>query len=214
MARRRVAGASTAGSSCASRLEATAGSYWQMNDLRKARATTIEVGEEAEAQRIDNFLLRALKGVPKSHVYRVLRSGEVRVNSGRVKPDYRLQPGDRVRIRRYAPPSASRAAETARSAGGVRGRRAPGDRQALRPGGPRRQWRQLRCHRIDARRASAGQISRASAPARPRHVGPPYPLQEAQRPDRASPHAARRRGPQGLLRPRQRRGHRKDAGAA
>lgn len=69
-----------------------------MNDLRKARATTIEVGEEAEAQRIDNFLLRALKGVPKSHVYRVLRSGEVRVNSGRVKPDYRLQPGDRVRI--------------------------------------------------------------------------------------------------------------------
>jgi len=82
-----------------------------MNDLRKARATTIEVGEEAEAQRIDNFLLRALKGVPKSHVYRVLRSGEVRVNSGRVKPDYRLQPGDRVRIppvrtaeRKPAPP--------------------------------------------------------------------------------------------------------------
>src|SRR5688572_16547240 len=69
-----------------------------MNDLRKARATTIEVGEEAEAQRIDNFLLRALKGVPKSHVYRVLRSGEVRVNSGRVRPDYRLQPGDRVRL--------------------------------------------------------------------------------------------------------------------
>jgi 23S rRNA pseudouridine955/2504/2580 synthase len=39
-----------------------------------------------------------LKGVPKSHVYRVLRSGEVRVNSGRVKPDYRLQVGDRVRL--------------------------------------------------------------------------------------------------------------------
>jgi 23S rRNA pseudouridine955/2504/2580 synthase len=69
-----------------------------MNDLGKARATTIEVGEEAEAQRIDNFLLRTLKGVPKSHVYRVLRSGQVRVNSGRVKPDYRLQAGDRVRI--------------------------------------------------------------------------------------------------------------------
>ena len=69
-----------------------------MNDLSKARATTLEVGEEAAAQRIDNFLLRELKGVPKSHVYRVLRSGEVRVNSGRVKPDYRLQPGDRVRI--------------------------------------------------------------------------------------------------------------------
>jgi 23S rRNA pseudouridine955/2504/2580 synthase len=69
-----------------------------MNDLSKARATTLEVGEEAAAQRIDNFLLRHLKGVPKSHVYRVLRSGEVRVNSGRVKPEYRLRPGDRVRV--------------------------------------------------------------------------------------------------------------------
>ena len=69
-----------------------------MNDLSKARATWLEVGEEGEAQRIDNFLLRQLKGVPKSHVYRVLRSGEVRVNSGRVKPDYRLRIGDKVRI--------------------------------------------------------------------------------------------------------------------
>ena len=72
-----------------------------MNDLSKPsspRAKWLVVGEESEAQRIDNFLLRHLKGVPKSHVYRVLRSGEVRVNSGRVKPDYRLQVGDRVRI--------------------------------------------------------------------------------------------------------------------
>ncbi|MGH8706417.1 MAG: RluA family pseudouridine synthase [Burkholderiales bacterium] len=69
-----------------------------MNDLSKAHATWLEVGEENAAQRIDNFLLRRLKGVPKSHVYRVLRSGEVRVNSARVKPDYRLQPGDRVRV--------------------------------------------------------------------------------------------------------------------
>lgn len=69
-----------------------------MNDLSKARATVLEVGEESVAQRIDNFLLRRLKGVPKSHVYRVLRSGEVRVNSGRVKPDYRLRVGDRVRV--------------------------------------------------------------------------------------------------------------------
>ena len=69
-----------------------------MNDLSKARAITVEVGEEADAQRIDNFLLRQLKGVPKSHVYRVVRSGEVRVNSGRVKPDHRLKIGDRVRI--------------------------------------------------------------------------------------------------------------------
>ena len=69
-----------------------------MNDLSKARATWLEVGEESAAQRIDNFLFRQLKGVPKSHVYRVLRSGEVRVNSGRVKPAYRLQPGDRIRL--------------------------------------------------------------------------------------------------------------------
>jgi 23S rRNA pseudouridine955/2504/2580 synthase len=73
-----------------------------MNDLSKAagrpQATWLEVGEESAAQRIDNFLLRHLKGVPKSHVYQVLRSGQVRVNSGRVKPDYRLQAGDKVRL--------------------------------------------------------------------------------------------------------------------
>jgi 23S rRNA pseudouridine955/2504/2580 synthase len=69
-----------------------------MNDLSKARATILEVGEESESQRLDNFLLRHLKGVPKSHVYRVVRSGEVRVNSGRVKPDYRVRIGDKVRV--------------------------------------------------------------------------------------------------------------------
>jgi 23S rRNA pseudouridine955/2504/2580 synthase len=73
-----------------------------MNDLSKGaakpKAKWLVVGEEGETQRIDNFLLRELKGVPKSHVYRVLRSGEVRVNSGRVKPDYRLRIGDKVRI--------------------------------------------------------------------------------------------------------------------
>ena len=73
-----------------------------MNDLSKPsvppKAKWLVVGEESEAQRIDNFLLRELKGVPKSHVYRVIRSGEVRVNSGRVKPDYRLRVGDRVRL--------------------------------------------------------------------------------------------------------------------
>ena len=84
----------------------------KMNDLSKPRVTLLEVGEEAAAQRIDNFLLRHLRGVPKSHVYRVLRSGEVRVNSGRVKPEYRLQVGDKVRV----PPVrvAERAPSTAR----------------------------------------------------------------------------------------------------
>jgi 23S rRNA pseudouridine955/2504/2580 synthase len=85
-----------------------------MNDLSKARATTLEVGEEAAAQRIDNFLLRRLKGVPKSHVYRVLRSGQVRVNSARVKPEYRLRTGDRVRlppVRTAMKPPAAKPAE-------------------------------------------------------------------------------------------------------
>ena len=70
----------------------------KMNELSKARATLLEVAEESVGQRIDNFLIRRLKGVPKSHVYRILRSGEVRVNSGRVKQDYRLLDGDKVRV--------------------------------------------------------------------------------------------------------------------
>jgi len=69
-----------------------------MKGLSKDSATWLEVGEEALGQRIDNFLLRTCKGVPKSHIYRILRSGEVRVNKGRIGPDYRLQAGDAVRI--------------------------------------------------------------------------------------------------------------------
>lgn len=69
-----------------------------MKGLSKDSATRHEVGEEGAEQRIDNYLTRLLKGVPKSHIYRILRNGEVRVNSGRVGPDYRLQPGDWLRI--------------------------------------------------------------------------------------------------------------------
>jgi len=58
----------------------------------------LEVNASAAGQRIDNFLLRELKGVPKSYIYRILRRGEVRVNKGRVKALYRLKEGDRVRI--------------------------------------------------------------------------------------------------------------------
>ncbi len=53
---------------------------------------------EEEGQRLDNYLLRVLKGVPKSHIYRIIRSGEVRINSKRVKPSDRLLAGDAVRI--------------------------------------------------------------------------------------------------------------------
>ncbi|SUD79587.1 RluA family pseudouridine synthase [Pseudomonas putida] len=58
----------------------------------------IEVAPELAGQRIDNFLITALKGVPKTLVYRILRKGEVRVNKGRVKPEYKIQAGDIVRV--------------------------------------------------------------------------------------------------------------------
>ena len=53
---------------------------------------------EDVGQRIDNFLLRSLKGLPRQRIYKILRSGEVRVNGGRIKPSHRLQLGDRIRI--------------------------------------------------------------------------------------------------------------------
>lgn len=58
----------------------------------------VVVDEGAEGQRLDNFLLKRLKGVPKTHVYRVIRSGEVRVNKGRAAADTRLSLGDEVRV--------------------------------------------------------------------------------------------------------------------
>ena len=69
-----------------------------MKDLSKNSVTFLEVGEDGAGQRIDNYLLKVLKGVPKSHVYRILRSGEVRVNKGRAAADRRLELGDRLRI--------------------------------------------------------------------------------------------------------------------
>lgn len=56
------------------------------------------VSEDQAGQRIDNYLLTRLKGAPRTLIYRILRKGEVRVNKGRIKPDYRLQAGDSVRI--------------------------------------------------------------------------------------------------------------------
>lgn len=58
----------------------------------------LEVAPAHAGQRLDNFLLRELKGAPKSLVYRILRKGEVRLNGGRARPDHRLQAGDVVRI--------------------------------------------------------------------------------------------------------------------
>jgi 23S rRNA pseudouridine955/2504/2580 synthase len=56
------------------------------------------VDEESAGQRLDNFLMRHLKGVPKTHVYRIIRSGEVRINKGRASADSRIETGDEVRV--------------------------------------------------------------------------------------------------------------------
>ncbi|QSX31472.1 23S rRNA pseudouridine(955/2504/2580) synthase RluC [Shewanella cyperi] len=58
----------------------------------------VTIDEDNAGQRIDNFLLSKLKGVPKSMIYRIVRKGEVRVNKGRIKPEYKLAIGDEVRV--------------------------------------------------------------------------------------------------------------------
>ncbi len=67
-------------------------------DPTRRPASQVTVDERSEGQRIDNFLRHRLKGVPKTRLYRSLRRGEVRVNKGRIRPDYRLKRGDVVRI--------------------------------------------------------------------------------------------------------------------
>ena len=61
-------------------------------------AKWLVVDEESAGQRLDNFLMRHLKGVPKTHVYRIIRSGEVRINKGRCSADSRVEAGDEIRI--------------------------------------------------------------------------------------------------------------------
>ena len=68
-----------------------------MNGLSKESVAFLTIDESGEDQRIDNFLFKHLKGVPKSHVYRILR-GEVRVNKKRIDQTYRLKLGDLLRI--------------------------------------------------------------------------------------------------------------------
>ncbi len=68
------------------------------NQVASDQVSFVEIDDGAAGQRIDNFLLRVCKGVPKSHIYRILRSGEVRVNKGRIDAQYRLALGDVVRV--------------------------------------------------------------------------------------------------------------------
>lgn len=74
----------------------------QINQPQKSigahAAANVTIDEASEGQRIDNFLAKVLKGVPKSHIYRILRSGEVRVNKGRIDASYKLLIGDIVRV--------------------------------------------------------------------------------------------------------------------
>ncbi|MDP2783259.1 MAG: RluA family pseudouridine synthase [Sulfurimicrobium sp.] len=69
-----------------------------MNELGKNSVAMLTIDEGSEGQRIDNYLLKLLKGVPKSHIYRILRKGEVRANKKRVDATYRLVLGDIVRV--------------------------------------------------------------------------------------------------------------------
>lgn len=74
------------------------------------RAQFNTIDSDYSGQRLDNYLLRELKGVPKTRIYRALRKGEVRVNKGRVKADYRLQVGDIVRLPPLRQPQATQPA--------------------------------------------------------------------------------------------------------
>jgi len=82
-----------------------------MTDNPSKQVRFLDVAEEEAGQRLDNYLLRHTEGVPKTRVYRAIRKGEVRVNKGRSKPEYRMQVGDMVRVPPWAeldtPPTAT-----------------------------------------------------------------------------------------------------------
>ncbi len=86
-------------------------------DGQRTAVRKVVIDEELAGQRIDNFLRRELPGVPKNRLYRILRKGEVRVNGGRVRAEYKLQAGDEVRI----PPARVNAAPGPAPAGKIRG---------------------------------------------------------------------------------------------
>lgn len=86
--------------------------------MNKFPVQFLTINANQDGQRIDNFLIKFLKGVPKSHIYRILRKGEVRVNKKRAKPEYRLIEGDEVRVppirleAKEKPPSPSESVRT------------------------------------------------------------------------------------------------------
>ena len=66
--------------------------------MKATEVRFVEVDLDTAGQRLDNFMVRQLKGLPKSRIYRIIRKGEVRINGKRARPHVRLQAGDRVRI--------------------------------------------------------------------------------------------------------------------
>ena len=70
----------------------------KMHAISKDSVSLITVAEHEAGQRLDNYLIKILKGVPKSHIHRIIRAGEVRLNKKRCKPDSRIQTGDLLRI--------------------------------------------------------------------------------------------------------------------
>ena len=154
---------------------------------------------------MDNYLTKRLKGVPKSHIYRILRSGEVRVNSRRVGPDYRVQAGDRLRlppVRTARPAAAPQQPPASRLKADV----IYEDDVLLvinKPAGVAVHGgsgisfgviEQLRAERPE------GAVPRTGAPARPRNLGRAAAGQAALRAARAAPAAARGRGAEALPR--------------
>ena len=79
-------------------VQPVSGTVSAANSATNAQVQMLTISEEEAGQRIDNYLLRICKGVPKSHVYQILRSGQVRVNKGRIDQLYRLVAGDIVRV--------------------------------------------------------------------------------------------------------------------
>jgi len=79
----------------------SAGIIRYMNEVAKKASQgvqVVEIAEDQDGQRVDNYLVRLLGGLPKTRIYRLLRKGEIRVNKGRIKPNHRLKTGDMVRI--------------------------------------------------------------------------------------------------------------------
>ena len=71
--------------------------FWK-SGMQKKPVQYLSITDDLAGQRIDNFLMTHLKGVPKTHIYRILRKGEVRINKKRAKPSYKLQDGDQIRL--------------------------------------------------------------------------------------------------------------------